>query len=71
MESGKCIYPKCELEARCRAENSRYDGAHSDYYKECPDGSGYGHKFICDTHHDLLEFLRLSGALEFEVKPRR
>lgn len=69
-EKPKCLYPKCTNVPKCYQDNPDYCpyNGHSEWKEGTCPGSEYGHKWICRNHWDLLEFLRLSGCLEIEVR---
>lgn len=68
----KCLYKDCVEVPSCRQENPDYSpcGDHYTVKGECTDYLT-DHKWICDKHWDLLEFLRVSGVLDLEVKVKQ
>jgi len=64
--SRMCLYPNCEVDPRCRTKDEYF--SHSSYATMvCSSVGDEDHKWICDAHWDLLEFLKSSDVLKFDV----
>ncbi len=75
-EKVECLYPKCKQVPTCRAEDPEYSyhDSHGRGYPRSENGgcpSPFDHKYICDDHWDLLNFIRDSDIIQFDVQLRR
>jgi len=66
----KCLYPRCEALPKCHYEGrGEYSGDHFSYEPGSCSELDYEyatHKWICDEHWDLLQFIKDSDVLEFD-----
>jgi hypothetical protein len=71
-ESVECLYPDCKEVPTCRAEDPEYSyhEYHGRGWPKSEDGkcpSPFAHKYVCDKHWDLVQFLKAAEVFTIDV----